>query len=75
MIEIKVQIARCPKCGHNIKVAATETTFDRQTTREFAKLMEKGFEIRSSSLEEARNTQLYCDSYPKCNQLSIHQMV
>lgn len=65
---VKFQVASCTRCGNNIKIACTETTFDRSTTREFAKLMEKGFTVRESTLEEARNTPLYCDDYPKCQQ-------
>jgi len=63
---VKVQVAACAKCGHNIKIAATETKFDRSTTREFAKLMESGFIVKSSTLEEARSAPMYCDNYPKC---------
>lgn len=61
---VKAQVASCPICGNNILIAATETTFDRPTTREFAKLMEKGYEIKAVTLEEARSTKMYCDHKP-----------
>lgn len=73
---VKVQVASCPICGHNILIAATETKFDRSTTRQFAKLMEKGYIIKSATLEEARTTEMYCDDYPKCqsnNENKTHQ--
>lgn len=59
--DVKCQIAVCPICGNSVLIAATETTFDRPTTREFAKLMEKGYEIKSCSLEYARSNPMYCE--------------
>ena len=73
MENVKVQVAACSLCGNNIKVAATETTFERMTTREFAKLMEAGFVLKSCTLEEARTIPLYCDNYPKCQLPSSEQ--
>lgn len=64
MSTIKAQVASCPICGNNILIAATETTFRRETTREFAKLMEQGYIIKSVSIEEARTTEMYCDHEP-----------
>lgn len=60
MSELKVQMAVC-KCGKPIKIAATSTSFDRATTREFAKLMEDGYTIKSGTIEEARASKLCFD--------------
>lgn len=61
---VKCQIAACPVCGNSVLISATETTFSRQTTREFAKLMEKGYIIKATTLEFARNNPMYCDHKP-----------
>ena len=53
MENVKVQAAIC-KCGGAIKIAVTETKFNRKTTREFAKLMEDGYEMASMTVEQAR---------------------
>jgi hypothetical protein len=60
MSEVKVQIACCPDCGAPWKMAATETTFSKETIKEFGEMMEKGFVIKSVTLEEARSMTLYC---------------
>lgn len=59
--KVKCQMAVCPQCGHSWRSAATETTFDRKTSREFAKMMEQGFLIKSATLQEARATEMYCE--------------
>lgn len=61
---MKVQVAKC-NCGKARMMAATETTFDRKTTREFAKLMENGFEIITTSLEDARTMGMCFDGLHK----------
>lgn len=63
---VKVQVAACRKCGNNVLIACTKTTFDRPTTRQFAKLMEQGYIIKEVTLEEARTTDMYCDNHPNC---------
>lgn len=52
-----VQAAIC-NCGKARKIAVSETTFDRETSREFAKLMEHGFKITNPTLDEAREMNL-----------------
>ena len=56
-----VQVAACAHCGNNWLIAVTSGTFDRRTTREFAKMMEKGFVIKQVTIEEARSTEMYCE--------------
>jgi hypothetical protein len=70
---VKVQVACCPICSNNIKIAATDTTFDRSTTREFAKLMEKGYIVKSATLQEARTTEMFCDHIPPFTQYAKAQ--
>jgi hypothetical protein len=69
MSAVKVQVASCPICGNNIKVAATDITFDRRTTREFAKLMEQGYIVKSATLQEARITEMFCEHKPPFKQV------
>lgn len=55
---VKTQIACCNKCGGTVLVAVLKS-ISRQTTREFAKLMEIGCEIKLTNVIVAR-THKWC---------------
>lgn len=57
--KVKVQIACCSKCGGTIKLAVSQS-IDRATSREFAKLMEDGCDIKMTNVIVAR-THKWCE--------------
>jgi len=71
MENVKSQVAACPICGNNWLIAATKTTFSRRTSRDFAKLMEKGYVIKAVSLHEARTTEMYCEHKPPFSPIEL----
>lgn len=56
--KVKVQIACCSKCGGSVLVAVSES-IDRASSREFAKLMEIGCDIKQTNVIVAR-THKWC---------------
>lgn len=56
--KVKVQIACCSKCGGSVLVAVSHK-IDRATSREFAKLMEIGCDIKQTNVIVAR-THKWC---------------
>lgn len=67
--QVKVQVAKCPKCSGNVKLAVLEPgeKLDKQTVKEYAKLMADGCIITTISLEDARKEKmcfLDCDKIP-----------
>jgi len=59
-IETRVQVAKCPTCNGPMKLAVMEM-MDKDSTKEFAKLMKKGFIIDTISLDEARSATMCFD--------------
>ena len=61
--DVKVRMAMCQQCNNAVLVAIVHS-IDKETNRDFAKLVSEGCDIKTISLLEYReqNIQLYCDS-------------
>ena len=70
--KVQVQVAKCPKCNGNVKLAVLELgeTLDKQTAREYAKLMVLGCSITTISLDDARKEKL---CFMDCDKKKIHK--
>jgi hypothetical protein len=60
VIEKKIQAARCPECNNPILLAVIEN-MSKDSRKEFAKLLKKGFIIDTVSVDEARTANMCLD--------------
>lgn len=68
MKEVKVREFTCPNCEKTILVTVIDPKhpFDAEELKEQAKLIKKGYDVNTISLEEARKEREWCFDQEKC---------